>query len=120
MRVSEYASTKECEKRKNWMKSTTSMCEGKLYFERIYNAEYFAVLRERRIRMGVADGVAAMHFWIFDLSSLPSHTLRVMDTRRVVIVYVRFTASRISDVQCLYFVEHLKSPKITIRILHCE
>lgn len=44
------------------MKLTTSMHEGKPYFERIYNAEYFAVLREWRIRMGVADGVAAMHF----------------------------------------------------------
>lgn len=47
------------------MKLTTSMRGGGPYFERIYSAEYFAVLRERRIRMGVAhrwDGVAAMHF----------------------------------------------------------
>jgi len=43
------------------MKLTTSTREGGLYFGRIYSAEYFVVLREWRIRMGVG-GMAAMHF----------------------------------------------------------
>lgn len=63
------------------MKLTTSTREGELYFGGIYSAEYFAVLREWRIRVGVAR-------WCRDAflnirSIIAAIAFRIIDTRQV-------------------------------------
>lgn len=112
MRASECVSVKECAKRKTRMKLTTSTRGGGRYFGRIYSAEYFAVLREWRIRPGVARWCRDAFLNIRSIFV----AFQVIDTRRVatcVRMFYGFYPK--SDMRRPFFVKRLKSSKVAIR-----
>lgn len=95
------------------MKLTTSTREGGLYFGGIYSAEYFAVLREWRIRVGVARWYprCIFEYSIYLCYYRISNHRHSTSCARVCIYILRHPKS---DIPFLYFVERLKFLNIAV------